>query len=76
MNKFFKIIFFAFCIVLASCSSNKDKKTSIIEGEDLEFQMIAAYEEGYKELQKDFTYLPHIFEPEFFPCIFDPMFFI
>jgi outer membrane protein assembly factor BamD len=52
MNKVFKIIFFVFCIVLASCSSNKDKRTSIIEGEDLEFQMIAAYEEGYKELKK------------------------
>ena len=52
MNKVFKIIFFVFCIVLASCSSNKDKRTSIIEEEDLEFQMIAAYEEGYKELKK------------------------
>ena len=52
MNKFFKIIFLLLYVILASCSSNKDNKVSIIEEEDLELQMINAYEEGYRELEK------------------------
>ena len=51
MIKFCKIIIFTLCILLTSCSS-KEEKVSIIEEKDLELQMIDAYKEGYKELEK------------------------
>ena len=51
MIKFYKIFFVLAFVILASCSSEK-KKISIIEEDDLEFQMIDAYKEGYAELQK------------------------
>jgi len=38
-------------IVLTSCSSNKEQ-ISILEDENLELQMIDAYKEAYKELEK------------------------
>ena len=51
MIKFYKIFLVLAFAILASCSSEK-KKISIIEEDDLEFQMIDAYKEGYAELQK------------------------
>ncbi len=41
------ILFFLF-----SCSSNEIDKKSILKEEDLELQMIEAYEEGFKELER------------------------
>ena len=51
MKKVFKLIFLILLTALATCSS-KDKKVSIIQEKDLELQMIDAYEEGYKELER------------------------
>ncbi len=51
MKKFFKLIFFILLTALVTCSS-KDKKVSVIQEKDLELQMIDAYEEGYKELER------------------------
>ena len=51
MIKFYKIFFLIIFTILTSCSS-EDKKISIIKEEDLEFQMIDAYKEGYEELEK------------------------
>ena len=50
-NYIFKIILFFLIIVLTSCSSNKEQ-ISILEDENLELQMIDAYKEAYKELEK------------------------
>ncbi len=50
-NYIFKIILFFLIIVLTSCSSKKEK-ISILEDENLELQMIDAYKEAYKELEK------------------------
>ena len=51
MIKFYKIFFLIIFVILTSCSS-ENKKISIIEESDLELQMIDAYKEGYKELEK------------------------
>ena len=51
MIKFYKIFILTILIILTSCSS-EDKKISIIKEDDLELQMIDAYKEGYKELEK------------------------
>ncbi len=51
MIKFYKIFFLIIFVILTSCSS-ENKKISIIEETDLELQMIDAYKEGYKELEK------------------------
>ena len=51
MIRLYKIFLVLVLTILASCSSDK-KKISIIEEEDLELQMIDAYKEGYKELEK------------------------
>ncbi len=50
-NYIFKIILFFLIIVLTSCSSKKEQ-ISILEDENLELQMIDAYKEAYKELEK------------------------
>ena len=51
MQNYLKIIFLTFTVLIISCSSNKEK-ISILEDENLELQMIDAYKEGYKELEK------------------------
>ena len=51
MIKFYKIFFLIIFVILTSCSS-ENKKISIIEKSDLELQMIDAYKEGYKELER------------------------
>ena len=46
---------FIFCVLfflILSCSGKKEEKISIIEEESLELQMIEAYKEGIKELEK------------------------
>ena len=45
------IIFFFLIIFITSCNSKKEK-ISIIESDNLEMQMIDAYKEAYKELDK------------------------
>ena len=47
----FKILFFLFLFFIIACSS-KNEKISILEDENLELQMIDAYQEGYQELEK------------------------
>ncbi len=51
MTKIYKILFLITFVIFTSCSSD-NKKVSIIEESDLELQMIDAYKEGYKELQR------------------------
>ena len=51
MLNYLKIIFLTFTVLIVSCSSNKEK-ISILEEENLELQMIDAYKEGYKEMEK------------------------
>jgi len=51
--KKYLIIFFLF---LSSCSGNSEKEISIIEEEDLDLQMIAAYREGVKALEDGDVY--------------------
>ena len=51
MTKIYKILFLITFVIFTSCSSD-NKKVSIIEESDLELQMIDAYKEGYKELEK------------------------
>ena len=51
MIKFYKIFFLIIFAILTSCSS-ENKKISIIKEDDLELQMIDAYKDGYKELEK------------------------
>jgi len=50
-NYIFKISIFFLIIVLMSCSSKKEQ-ISILDDENLELQMIDAYKEAYKELEK------------------------
>jgi len=50
MKNLFK--FLIFLTLLYSCSSNEDKKISTISAGELETQMIDAYKEGMKELEK------------------------
>jgi len=51
MVKIYKILFLITFVIFTSCSSD-NKKVSIIEESDLELQMIDAYKEGYRELEK------------------------
>ena len=51
MIKFYKIFILIILIILTSCSS-EDKKISIIKEDDLELQMIDAFKDGYKELER------------------------
>ena len=51
--KKFLIIFFLF---LSSCSGSSEKNVSIIEEDDLDLQMIAAYREGVKALEDGDVY--------------------
>ena len=44
---YFIILFFLF-----SCSSKDNEKVSILKEKDLELQMIEAYKDGFKELEK------------------------
>ena len=50
MNKL--IIIFLLLFFLVSCSSSENEKISILEADDLETQMIEAYKEGYRELER------------------------
>ena len=50
MKNFISILTAIFFLLLTSCSSNKEK-IDIIEEEDIELQMIDAYEEGLKALE-------------------------
>ena len=45
-------IFFILFFLISSCSGKEEEKISIIEEESLELQMIEAYKEGIKELEK------------------------
>ena len=47
-----KLIIFSLLVLLVSCSSNENEKISILEVDDLEMQMIEAYKEGYRELER------------------------
>ena len=47
-----KLIIFSLLVLLVSCSSNENEKISILEADDLEKQMIEAYKEGYRELER------------------------
>ena len=51
MKKFYKIILVILFIAVISCKQNIEK-VSILEKDSLELQMIAAYKEGYQELEK------------------------
>ena len=51
MIKFYKIFILITFLFLASCSS-QNEKISIIKESDLELQMIDAYNEGFKELER------------------------
>ena len=59
----FKKFVAIFLLLLHSCSGNPDKVESVIEEQDLDLQMIAAYREGMNALEKgDIFYvspLPH-----------------
>ena len=52
LNKFLII----FLLFLSSCSGNSEKEISILEEEDLDLQMIAAYREGVKALEDGDVY--------------------
>ena len=47
-----KLIIFSLLVLLVSCSSNENEKISILGTDDLEMQMIEAYKEGYRELER------------------------
>ncbi len=51
MLKFSKLTIFISFVFLFACSTD-NTKVSILEEDDLELQMIDAYKEGYKELEK------------------------
>ena len=50
MNHFFKFIIILFFLV--SCSSKEEEKISVLSDKEMETQMIEAYEEGLRELEK------------------------
>ena len=52
----FKKFVVIFILLLHSCSGNPEKVESVIEEEDLDLQMIAAYSEGIKALEKGDVY--------------------
>ena len=51
MNSLFKIFIFILLIILTSCAG-KEVKKDILEEEDIDLQMIAAYKEGKQALEK------------------------
>ena len=51
-NKFVAI----FLLLLHSCSGNPDKAESVIEEQDLDLQMMAAYSKGMKALEEGDVY--------------------
>ena len=55
MSNLKKIVIVLF-LFLSSCSGNPEKVESVIEEEDLDLQMIAAYEEGMKALENGDVY--------------------
>ena len=50
MNHIFKFIIILFFLV--SCSSKEEEKISVLSDKEMEIQMIEAYEEGLRELEK------------------------
>ena len=50
MNHIFKFVIILFFLV--SCSSKEEEKVSVLSDKEMETQMIEAYEEGFRELQK------------------------
>ena len=52
MKIFNFFLFFFFYYFLISCSEKRGKKVSIIKEDNLEMQMIEAYNEGLKEFNK------------------------
>ena len=52
----FKKFVVIFILLLHSCSGNPEKVESVIEEEDLDLQMFAAYSEGMKALEKGDVY--------------------
>ena len=52
MNNFHKIFIFVLLIILTSCGGKDVDKKDIIEEEDIDLQMIAAYKEGKKALDE------------------------
>ena len=50
MNHIFKFIIILFFLV--SCSSKEEEKISVLSDKEMETQMIEAYEEGLRELEK------------------------
>ena len=55
MSNLKKIVIVLF-LFLSSCSGSPEKVESVIEEEDLDLQMIAAYEEGMKALENGDVY--------------------
>ncbi len=53
MNNFHKILIFILLIILTSCGGKEVNKKDTIEEEDIDLQMIAAYQEGKKALEKN-----------------------
>ena len=52
MNYFHKIFIFVLLIILTSCGGKDVDKKDIIEEEEIDLQMIAAYKEGIKALEE------------------------
>ena len=52
MNYFHKIFIFVLLIILTSCGGKDVDKKDIIEEEEIDQQMIAAYKEGIKALEE------------------------
>jgi len=53
MNNFHKILIFILLIILTSCGGKEVNKKDTIEEEEIDLQMIAAYQEGKKALEKN-----------------------
>lgn len=51
-----KKFFFVFILFLSSCSGNKEKVETVIKEDDLDLQMIAAYQSGVKALESGDVY--------------------
>jgi len=51
-----KNFFFVFILFLSSCSGNQEKVVSVIQEDDLDLQMIAAYQAGVKALESGDVY--------------------
>ena len=53
MNKFHKIFIFILLIILTSCGGKEVNKKDTIDEEEIDLQMIAAYQEGKKALEEN-----------------------